>query len=343
MLDSHLHHRILKETGVPRKAAWVIYALAFGLCMIAMTGVFFEEDFSTMIFVLILLTFFVMIRYASIELFDTLTCVGKGLQIPHRNLILTALHPLTDGLIVVLALTLTRYWCFGKFFQNIPAPLLYFTHTAPFVLLLCLSGIYRTFWLRAGIIQYYKLLRLLAIAGVSGYILNTILCIYHLNLPQQEVELYTSFYALFLLLTMAGIMFERFLIHFYESWGYKRLFIRNLGKISALKQVLIYGGGLLCRIYVSHIFCGFPSKRENIKVIGIIDDDTALRGLNVYGFNILGSLNDLEDIFRKTPFDSIVVTCSEMDAEKTQILRDFCKAHNVELELMVCGVEKFQE
>ncbi|MBR1953403.1 MAG: undecaprenyl/decaprenyl-phosphate alpha-N-acetylglucosaminyl 1-phosphate transferase, partial [Lentisphaeria bacterium] len=78
----HLHHRILKETGIQRKTAWIIYALASGLCLLALIGVFLEESSSAMIFVLLLLTIFVMIRYASIELFDTLTCVRKGLQIP---------------------------------------------------------------------------------------------------------------------------------------------------------------------------------------------------------------------------------------------------------------------
>jgi FlaA1/EpsC-like NDP-sugar epimerase len=163
-----------------------------------------------------------------------------------------------------------------------------------------------------------------------------------LNFPVKDIELYTSFYALFLLLTVTGIMFERFLIHFYESWGYKRLFFRNQGKISSMKKVLIYGGGLLCRIYVSQLFCGFRSKWKDIKIVGIIDDDKALRRLNVYGFEVLGSLDDLEDIFQENTFESIIVTCSELKEEKKQRLRDFCQKHDIELEQLVCRVDKFQ-
>ena len=337
----HLHHRILKETGVQRKTAWIIYALASGLCLLALTGVFLEESSSAMILVLLLLTLFVMIRYSSIELFDTLTCVGKGLQIPHRNLILTAIHPLLDGLIVLAAFMTTRY-CFidvltGKWSEA----LLYFMHIAPFVLILCLSGIYRTYWLRAGIIQYYKLLRLLTIAGVTGYVISNIVCIHLIKLSDSDLKKYTCFYAMFFLLLLAGILLERFLIHYYESWGYRRLFIRNQGKVSSLKKVLIYGGGLLCRIYATQQYCGFKGDRENIKIIGIIDDSRALRNLNVYGFNVLGTLDDLEKIYKKTPFDSILIAYSNPDEKQVQILRDFCSKNNVELEIQICRTEKF--
>ena len=282
-----------------------------------------------------------MIRYSSIELFDTLTCVGKGLQIPHRNLILTAIHPLLDGLIVLAAFMTTRY-CFidvltGKWSEA----LLYFMHIAPFVLILCLSGIYRTYWLRAGIIQYYKLLRLLTIAGVTGYVISNIVCIHLIKLSDSDLKNYTCFYAMFFMVLLAGILLERFLIHYYESWGYRRLFIRNQGKVSSLKKVLIYGGGLLCRIYATQQYCGFRGDRENIKIIGIIDDSRALRNLNVYGFNVLGTLDDLEKIYKKTPFDSILIAYSNPDEKQVQILRDFCSKNNVELEIQICRTEKF--
>lgn len=336
----HLHHRILKETGMQRKTAWIIYALASGLCLLAMVGVFLEESSSAMIFVLFLLTFFVMIRYSSIELFDTLTCVAKGLQIPHRNLILTAIHPLLDGLTVLAAFMLSRYCFFDVLTDKCPEAFLYFMHIAPFVLILCLSGIYRTYWLRAGIIQYYKLLRLLTIAGVAGYILCSAACIYLIKLSDSDIKTYTCFYALFFMLLFAGILIERFLIHYYESWGYRRLFIRNQGKVSGLKKVLIYGGGLLCRIYVTRQYCGFRGDRENIQIIGIIDDSSALRNLNVYGFNVLGTLNDLEKIYSKTPFDSIIITSNDLQDDKLQFLRNFCSGHNIELEIQICRTEK---
>jgi UDP-N-acetylmuramyl pentapeptide phosphotransferase/UDP-N-acetylglucosamine-1-phosphate transferase len=336
----HLHHRILKETGTPRKTAFIIYFLSLGLSLVALAGVFLEAHFPAMTFVVLLLIFFVMIRYSSIELFDTLTKVGKGLQFPHRNFVLTALHPVLDGSIVLLAFLLTRYWCADAFAQMLPEMMLFLTHVAPFVLVLCLSGIYRTFWLRAGIIQYYKLLRLLAIAGLVGYMLNCGICLYELKMSHQALGVFSCFYALFFLLTISVILFERFLIHYYANWGYQRLYLRNQGKVSALKKVLIYGGGAYCRIYINQQYCGFNNSHEGCKIIGIIDDNAALRGLNVYGFKVLGNLNDLETILAATPFDTIVLTGKETKPAQLHHLRDFCARNNIQLEQLVCRIEK---
>ena len=336
----HLHHRILKETGTPRKTALIIYVLSLGLSLVALAGVFLEAHFPAMTFVVLLLIFFVMIRYSSIELFDTLTKVGKGLQFPHRNFVLTAMHPILDGLIVLLSFLLTRYWCADAFAQMLPELMLFLTHVAPFVLVLCLSGIYRTFWLRAGIIQYYKLLRLLAIAGLVGYVLNCGICLYELQMSHQALGVFSCFYALFFLLSLAGILFERFLIHYYANWGYQRLYLRNQGKVSALKKVLIYGGGAYCRIYINQQYCGFNNSHEGCKIVGIIDDNPALRGLNVYGFKVLGNPDDLESILASTPFDTIVLTGKETDPRQVQTLRDFCARNNIQLEQLICRIEK---
>ena len=335
----HLHHRILKETGTPRKTALIIYFLSLGLSLVALAGVFLEAHFPAMTFVVLLLIFFVMIRYSSIELFDTLTKVGKGLQFPHRNFVLTAVHPVLDGLIVLLSFLLTRYWCADAFAQMLPELMLFLTHVAPFVLVLCLSGIYRTFWLRAGIIQHYKLLRLLAIAGLLGYILNCTICLYELKMSHQALGVFSCFYALFFLLAIAGILFERFLIHYYANWGYQRLYLRNQGKVSALKKVLIYGGGAHCRIYINQQYCGFNNNHEGCKIVGIIDDNPALRGLNVYGFKVLGNPDDLDAILAATSFDTIVLTGKETKPAQLHNLRDFCARNNIRLEQLICRIE----
>ena len=122
---------------------------------------------------------------------------------------------------------------------------------APIVLALCFSRIYRTFWLRVGIIQYYRLIRLLIISGVVGYIINCLVYIHFFNMPRSTAWHISGFYMIFMLLSTALILAERFIIHYYESFGYRRMFIRNQGKQSTLQRVLIYGGGLMCRIYIT--------------------------------------------------------------------------------------------
>ena len=332
----HLHHRILKETGTTRKTAVVIYCIALLLLSFAILSTFMEANVPALFFVLMLLVIFVMIRYSGIELFDTLNSVAKGIKYPHRNIVLTIIHPLVDGVLIFGSFLITRVVC-KNFLPSQGNIIWIISHVSPLVLTLCFSRIYRTFWLRVGIIQYYRMIRMLIIAGIGGYILNCILYVYYFDMPQNNAWHISGFYMIFLLLAMALILAERFIIHYYESFGCRRLFIRNQGKNSTLKRVLIYGGGLRCRIYITSQFCGLSNSQCTSKIIGIIDDDAALKKLNVYGFDVLGSVAELDEIYAARPFDSIVVTFAEVTEGQLQTLRDFCKCHKVELKAFSCN------
>jgi len=331
----HLHHRILKETGQTRKATYIIYGLSLGLVLLAMLGVFLESQIPAMIYILLLVVFIIMMRYSSVELFDALNRIAREVRLPHRNFVLTACHPFIDGILVLAAFAAGQIFCVNTLSRILLRPVSVFTHVVPFVLFLCASGIYRTFWLRVGIGQFRKLLLLLGAAGLTGYVLNCVV----LRLSGSELWEYSRFYAIFLLLAIAFILMERFLIHYYESFGYRRLFIRTQGKTSDLKGVLIYGGGLFCRLYITGKFSGHSAECDHVRVVGIVDDDPALRKLNVYGFTVLGSLDDLEAIHAVDPFDVIVNTCSYTEPDKMKLLRDFSAKHAVELRQFVCREE----
>ena len=332
----HLHHRILKETGTSRKTAYIMYGLSLLLLSFAIFCTFMEASIPALFFVLLLLVIFIMIRYSGIELFDTITSVAKGIKYPHRNIILTIIHPLLDGLLILIAFWVSGAVC--KSFLPDPGNTIWIiTHVAPIVLALCFSRIYRTFWLRVGIIQYYRLIRLLIISGVIGYIINCLVYIHFFSMPRNTAWQISGFYVIFMLLSMALILAERFIIHYYESFGCRRLFIRNQGRQSTLQRVLIYGGGLMCRIYITRQFSGFSDKYANARIIGIIDDDNALKNLNVYGFDVLGGVSDLEKIYAAKPFDAVILTIDDIEADKLQSLKEFCGKNNVKLKRFICG------
>ena len=335
----HLHHRIQRETGRTRKTAYIMYLLSLSVCLLAMFSTFCESQIPALAFVLCLLVFFVMIRYSGIELFDTLTSVANGIKRPHRNFVMTASHPVLDVLLLLLAFWLSLNVCRNFFSVNGSSLLTTITHIAPFVFCLCVSGIYRTFWLRAGIIQYYRLIKILGIAGVIGYLSNSVLGVYYYSIPETEMWKHSSFYLIYLLFVFTLILGERFWIHFYESFGYRRLFIRNKGKHSDFERILIYGGGLLCRLYITRAFCSFKGNNDNAKIVGIIDDDHALHRLNVYGFKVIGSIKDLEDIYSAKKITKLVVTCDTLEPEKMAELQSFCRKNGVKLQMFVCRDE----
>ena len=330
----HLHHRIQKETGTTRKTAYTMYLLSLAICTAAIFFTLFRNKIPALSFILCLLVLFVTIRYAGIELYDTLTSVAKGLQKPHRNFLLSAIHPVLDILLLLTAFILSNHIC-DSFLHNNKSTLWMISHIAPFVICFCISGIYRTFWLRVGIIQYYRLAKLLIIAGIVGYICNSIFCIYF-KIPKAEIFKYGTFYAVYFMLLSLLIVCERFWINFYASFGYRRLLIRNQGKNSSFNRVMIYGGGVFCRLYVTKLFCSFKVNDEPVKIVGILDDNPALKNHNVYGFKVLGTSRELEQIFQKTKFDTLLVACESSELDK---LKEFCKNNSIRMKTMVCREE----
>ena len=94
-------------------------------------------------------------------------------------------------------------------------------------------------------------------------------------------------------------------------------------------------------MYVYRLYCG--RKSENVKIVGVIDDNPALSRLNVYGFNVLGTIRQLEEIYQKYPFDTIVVTCKELSGGKLRRLQGFQKKYDVKLINFVCKTEEIPQ
>lgn len=59
--------------------------------------------------------------------------------------------------------------------------------------------------------------------------------------------------------------------------------------------------------------------------------DPALQGFYVYGVKVLGGVQDLEEIYRKTPFDKVIITTDLASREKVDLIYSFCQEHKIEI------------
>ena len=331
----HLHHRIQKETGHQHKTAYIIYGISALLSVSTMVSVFFDSKLPALIFIVFLVIIFTFLRYAHIELYDTMASVSEGIRTPHRNFIFTAIHPMIDTILVLGAFLLCQY-----LFKTLRPPRIFhgwfLIFVAPFTITLCLSGIYRTFWMRAGIRRYFKLMIYLICAGAIGFVLNYVITFIILKNQENALLDFCGFYFVFFLTANSLIILERFLLHYLESFGFRYLYERTLGKKTNIDKVLIYGGGLDCRLYLSYLYSGFATRYQEKIIIGICDDNEALMNLNVYGFFVIGKTTDLEKICKKTHFNEILVTVSDLEPEKKKVLKNFAKEHNIKLTQFVC-------
>ena len=78
----------------------------------------------------------------------------------------------------------------------------------------------------------------------------------------------------------------------------------------------------------------------NRKIIGIIDDNPSLRGLNVYGLDVLGTTRDLAKLKEKYQFDEIIIALRLITDEKRKKLIDFGKRSGILVEEFQCCLKQ---
>ncbi len=326
----HIHHRIQDETKDQRKTAYTLYILAFLMAGGAMVAVFFSDRMLFLSFAILLTVLFFVVRFATIEFYDAATIISNGIKVPHKKYLFIAVHPLVDIFLIAVAYIITA----RLFYRDNPFdPYSFkqlFCYLAPYPVVLGLSGIYRTYWLRTGIVRFFKFFLMYALASVIVLALVFYVVIAENGLDRDKISVLREFYSSFVLLGCVLIMMERFLLHYLESAGFKMLGARVEARKNKLKNTVIYGGGLYCRIFLASQYCSNGEKVER-KVLGIIDDNPSLHGLNVYGLDVLGNCNDLYSIWEKYKFDEIVIALKAVTDETRKFLYDFGKAHNIKI------------
>lgn len=331
--QDHLHHRLLREShNKTSRAVLLMYAISvvFSLGAIALT--FIGQRMPALAFLLVIIGVFFTLRLANIELLASMSVVTQGVRFPRKSFILTAAHPLIDFLMVTVSFFLIYAFMSNKI-QSFYNVYLFLIMVVPYFLVLILSGIYRTYWLRAGIERYYTLMKLLFLAACISFILLNICAMKGWILASNMKRTTLILFLLQTSFSFAAIIAERFLLHFFESFAIRSYYLKNSPEASKHNTV-IYGGGLGCRMYINnlyssrHLSCPFH-------ILGIVDEDPSLQKLNVYGFQVLGTSDDLEKLYKKTPFDTIVLTTVNISNEFIDRIRAFAREHNVRLTMFL--------
>lgn len=292
-------------------------------------------------FLLVIIGVFFTLRLANIELLASMSVLAQGVRIPRKSFLLTAAHPLLDLLLV----TASAFAVFALLPRGVRERFdftLFLILVVPYFLVLTFSGVYRTYWLRAGIVRFFFLLKLLVLAacisftilnicGMEGWILDGMKGDVTAVMSKRRILI-----VVFLLHTgfsIAAIMAERFLLHFFESFAIRSYYLKNTPE-SREHNAVVYGGGIGCRMYINNLYSSHRFSRP-FRILGIVDEDPSLQKLNVYGFRVLGSSEDLDDIYDKTPFDAIVLTTANVSPETMSRIEEFAKKRDVRLNMFL--------
>lgn len=331
--QDHLHHRILREThNKTRRTVLLMYAISVVFSVGAIALTFIGRSMPALAFLLVIIGVFFTLRLANIELLASMSVLAQGVRIPRKSFLLTAAHPLIDFLIVAGSFFLVYALLPGSIraAYNI---YLFLIMVVPYFLVLNFSGVYRTYWLRAGIERYFYLLKLLILSACISFILLNVCALKAWVLVGVSKRIDVIIFLLQTFFSCGMIVAERAILHFFESFAIRSYYLKNSPEASQ-HNTIIHGGGLGCRMYINnlyssrHLSCPFH-------ILGIIDEDPSLQNLNVYGFRVLGTTADMETLYKKKPFDTIVLTTVNISDESIEMIRSFSRAHNVRVTMFL--------
>jgi UDP-N-acetylmuramyl pentapeptide phosphotransferase/UDP-N-acetylglucosamine-1-phosphate transferase len=111
-------------------------------------------------------------------------------------------------------------------------------------------------------------------------------------------------------------------------WSFEVLMRLARSLTSGSRRVVIVGADARGETAVQHLFTRSAGGSE---LLGLIDDDHFKRGKLFHGYPVLGSINELGEIFARVRFDEILVAQEWLAPAKLAELQTFATQHNVSL------------
>lgn len=337
--QDHLHHRLLRQTKKQTTTAFMMYLMACVFSAIALLFLTVRDSMPAVAYVTLVIAIIIMIRQlAIVEIYDSALLIQRGLAKPRQGILVNMFHPFIDFFLISLSFLITFIILIGSF-QNLS---FFLYAVVPVFLILCCSGVYKIYWLRAGLNNYWHL----ALTLLLGSTISCILLYYYCYADMQTLEhisprRFLGGCLLFCLQNLTFICLERFLVHYGEGFLFRKLYLQYQ-EPSTIQRIMIYGGGLNCRVYISYLFCA-NRKAFSESVIGIMDDDPGLYGLRVYGFKIFGGVDQVEQIYAEHPFEKIVIATDSASDENLEHLRNFCAKAKIQLVKLTISETPFAE
>ena len=314
----HVHHRLLRSTGLnQRKAAWILYAAAFALTAFGLVSMSISSRRAGLWLIAVTVGAAVIFRdISNVELYDASRLLGELAHNGKRqggrrlNRLVTPLLILFD----LAALTLVFFavnWIAGRPITRsallVELPI---RATAIFVASVAFH-VYSTAWSRAMVSNYVRMF----IACLLGAIVGTAGVYYAPNVTLYSLRWSLILYTLLPFLAMLSIRVVRMIVRdlFYA------LDCRRIMLDAGTERILAYGAGLRYRAFRRELVRS--AAANNRVIVGLIDDDTALRGKYIGGIRILGTLPEAPRIIAANRIDAVVIT-SELTEEWLRVVRE---------------------
>ncbi len=299
----HLHHR-LRKTGLSTpRVAMLLCVLNAGLVFFGLLITLFQSHASGIFLLALLAVAYVLMRHlAVIELRDTGRVLLNGLRRPTHMTFRALSYPVWDMLCLSGSLAVgmaisesprVNFW--QSWFLDLPV------WVTPAFSLLAVSRTYVTNWTRPRLLDVLLLVFTLQIGLLLS--LGLALLIDPANAQQSLMRAFV----------MAGLGNPAVLAFrlIYRSAEELVNYFRGKSELkTGAQRVLLYGAGGRCQLYLKERGFHESSSFDDRNIVGLIDDEAALRSQWVYGYLVMGGIKELPQIISRHKVTGIVITAA---------------------------------
>ena len=171
-----------------------------------------------------------------------------------------------------------------------------------------MAGIYRGIWRYTGLSDGIRFANGAVLAGIFIVPASMLL----------PIDLSGSILVLYVILLFNLLVLTR------SSFQTIRRAINHLA--APTERVVVVGAGRIGTAAVSYLF---SERRQEMQLVGFIDDDGFKVGKLVHGQRVLGGSADLERIYHTSPFDQILIAVDEISNDRLNRIEDFARRHDL--------------
>ena len=328
---SHVHHRLLTWShGNQRLAVWGLYGLALALVALGFLSLCLRMSQAT-VFLIGFFAFAAVIFRAmtDVELWDAGRLITRPGARNGSRLITVPCYVLADCLLMagsfaVLAVLGQRWMPVLSRAEWIN---LFLWYAVPVMVALVLVKAYTRIWGRSTRRDEF----LIVLAVGAGSLVSHLLVVYILPGVAPRAVLFHLVWALVLPLPLIMIrLIKTIFVQWLTASENRRLCKQSL-EDSSIARVLFYGAGMNLRAYIT--LCEANVTRNNVALLGVLDDNPGLRGRIFRDLPILGPLEVLNDkaVFNQLRPTQIIVTTPTVGEARLADIRAFCREHGLTL------------
>lgn len=327
----HVHHRfLLMAHGNQRVAVWGLYGLAVALVALGFVTLGLRAGNATVFLMGFMVVAVVIVRtMTNVEFWDAGRLLAKQGARNGRRAIAIPLYLMAD-LLSMVGLFFGVRALLRPMLPALPGVMwlnLLLAYAVPVLICLLVTRAYARIWGRST----RKDALLVFMAVMIGSAVSHLGVIYLLATVARQLCVFHVFWSLLLPipLLMARLLKTAFLQYLTASENNR---LKRASETDAsIERILFYGAGVNLRAYIT--IYEVNVTRNQVALIGVLDDNLGLRGRIFRDLPILGPLEDLEDEarFKHLHPTRIILTTPLINAERQADIERFCREKGIAL------------